>query len=120
MTVLDAINSVQTRSLHRVRSAQDQVASYNERLADTVTDVLPDFRPPFVRHLPSPTEVVKTYFSFIGELHQANLDFATRITSAWEGSEPEPVKAEPKKAAPKKATPKKAKAKTKTPTKKAK
>ena len=110
MTMLDTIRDVQTRSLDQVRSTQEQVASYNERVAGTVTGALPNFRPPFARYLPSPTEMVKTYFSFVGELHQANLDFATRITSAWEGTS-EPEKAAPKKAAPKKTTAKKTTAK---------
>ena len=99
MTMTDSIREIQTRSLDQMKSAQEQIVSYNERIADTVVGALPDWQPPFTEYLPSPTEVVKSYYSFIGELHQANLDFATRITSAWEqGDEPTERASKAKKA----------------------
>ncbi len=97
MTMLDSIREVQTRSLDQMRSTQEQIVSYNERIADTVTGSLPDFQSPFAQYLPSPTEMVSTYFTFIGEVHEANLDFATRIASAWDSPSEEPAKAETKK-----------------------
>lgn len=97
MTMLDSIREIQTRSLDQMKSAQEQIASYNERVADTVVNALPDWQPPFSEHLPSPSEVVKSYYSFLDELHQTNFDFATRIANAWEQADDEPV-AKAKKA----------------------
>jgi hypothetical protein len=87
MTMLDSIREMQTRSLDQMKTAQEQIVSYNERVADTIIGAMPDWQSPFSEYLPTPSEMVETYFSFLGELHQANFDFANRIAGAWEKPE---------------------------------
>lgn len=84
MTMIDTIREVQTRSLEGIKSAQEQFISYNERVADTVVGAMPDLQSPFAQYVPKPTEIVDAYFSYVGELYEANRDFATRVAKAWE------------------------------------
>jgi hypothetical protein len=87
MTMLDSVREMQTRYLDTVKSTQEQLVSYNERIADTVVGALPDWQSPFSEYLPKPTEVVDTYFGYLGDLYEANKDFATRIAKAWDRAE---------------------------------
>lgn len=87
MTMLDNVREYRTRYIDGLKSAQDQVVSYNERIADTVTSAMPDVQAPFADRLPKPTEVVDTYFSYLGDLMEANKDFATRMAKAWDKTE---------------------------------
>lgn len=100
MTVTDSIREIQTRSLDQMKTAQEQIVSYNERIADTVLSSLPEWQSPLAEYLPSPSEMVKSYYSFLGELHEANFDFATRLATAWEkpGEEPAPAAKSTKKS----------------------
>ncbi|MCP3936424.1 MAG: hypothetical protein GY708_13740 [Actinomycetia bacterium] len=83
MTILDTVKEAQTRSLDTVKSVQDQVASLNERVADSVHETVPSFDAPFAEYLPKPAEVVENYFSFMSMVHEANRDFATRLVGIW-------------------------------------
>lgn len=87
MTMLDNVREFQTRYIDGLKSAQDRVVSYNERIADTVTGALPDMQSPFADYLPKPTEVVDTYYSYLGDLMEANKEFATRMAKAWDKAE---------------------------------
>lgn len=87
MTMLDTAREIQTRYLDSVKSAQEQIVSYNERIADTVVKSLPEWQSPLGEYLPSPAEVVETYYSFVGEIYEANKEFASQIVKAWERPE---------------------------------
>lgn len=84
MAVIDSVKEAQTRSLEQIKTVQEQVISFNERVADTVLGAMPDFQSPFGEYLPKPAEVVETYFAFMGQMHEANKDFASRIATIWE------------------------------------
>ncbi len=83
MTILDTVKEAQVRSLDTVKSVQEQVASLNERVAETVLETVPSFDAPFAEYLPKPAEVVENYFSFMNMVHEANRDFATRLVAIW-------------------------------------
>lgn len=83
MTMIDTAREMQTRYLDGVKTAQEQIVSYNERIADTVAGALPDWRSPFAEFLPKPAEMVDAYYTFVGELYEANREFTTRIVQAW-------------------------------------
>ena len=91
MTMLDSVREMQTRYIESVKTTQEQLVSYNERIADTVSGSLPDWQSPLSEYLPKPTELVETYYGYLGDLYEANRDFATRIAKAWD--RPEPVDA---------------------------
>lgn len=88
MTMIETIREAQARSIEQIRTAQEQVVEFNERIADTMLGVMPDFRSPFAAYLPKPTEVVGAYYDFVGDLQKANADFALRLAKAWETAEP--------------------------------
>ena len=90
--MIDSIREIQTRSLEQMKNTQEQIVSYNERIADTVTGTLPSWQLPFAQHLPKPTEIIEAYRSFLGELSDANLDFAGKIAGAWENGDKESTK----------------------------
>ena len=87
MTMLDTMQEAQTRSLEQMRSMQEELAAFNERIADSMLSTLPEMDSPFAEYMPKPTEMVENYFSFLGELHTANKAFASRMASAWERAE---------------------------------
>ncbi|MGF1598661.1 MAG: hypothetical protein ACFCVK_17325 [Acidimicrobiales bacterium] len=87
MTMIDSIREMQTRSLDGMKSAQEQLVSYNERMADTVLGAMPDWDSPFSQYLPKPSEMVDAYYTFLGELYEANKEFASRVAAAWEKPE---------------------------------
>ena len=91
MTMIDSIRQLQTQYIEGMRSAQEQFVSYNERVADTISGSVPNWSPPFADYLPKPTEVVDAYYSFVGELHETNRDFATRVAQAWARPEDQPA-----------------------------
>lgn len=97
MTMLDTAREMQTRYLDSVKTAQEQIVSYNERIADSVVKSLPEWQSPLAEYLPSPAEVVETYYTFVGEMYEANKEFASQIVKAWE--RPEVVEAPKAKAA---------------------
>lgn len=84
MTMLDTIREAQTRSIEQMRTAQEQIIEFNERIADTVTGALPDFQSPFAAYLPKSTDLISTYFEFLNNLNQANAEFASRMVKAWD------------------------------------
>lgn len=88
MTMIDTIREAQARSLEQIRTAQEQVVEFNERIADTMLGAMPDVRSPFAAYLPKPTEMVSAYYEFVGDLQKANADFAMRLAQAWETDEP--------------------------------
>jgi hypothetical protein len=98
MAVIDSVKEAQTRSLEQMKTVQEQVISFNERIADTVLGSMPDFQSPFGEYLPKPTEVVETYFSFMNQMHEANREFASRLANVWERADEAAPSA---KAAPK-------------------
>ena len=87
MTMLDTVREMQTRYLDGVKTAQEQIVSYNERIADSVSGALPEWQSPFSEYLPKPAELVESYYTYVGELYEANREFATRIVQAWDRSE---------------------------------
>lgn len=87
MTMIDTVREMQTRSLEGMKTAQEQFVSYNERMADTVTGALPAMESPFAQYLPKPAEMVEAYYSYVGEIFEANKDFAGRIVAAWDSPE---------------------------------
>ena len=87
MAVMDTVKEAQDRSLETVKTVQEQVISFNERIADTVLGALPNYQSPFGEYLPKPAEVVDTYYAFVGEVYEANKEFAARIVQAWERPE---------------------------------
>ncbi len=87
MAVLDSVKEAQTRSLESMKTAQEQMISFNERIADTVLGALPNYESPFGDYLPKPAEMVESYFGFMNQLHEANRDFATRLVGIWERDE---------------------------------
>jgi len=56
-------------------------------VAKSLADITPRFENPFADRLPSPSEVVDSYFAFVGRLHEANKAFSQRMAAAWEGTE---------------------------------
>ncbi|MEM9561385.1 MAG: hypothetical protein AAGA93_02130 [Actinomycetota bacterium] len=104
MTMIETAKDLQARYLDGVKTAQEQIVSYNERIADTVSGALPEFQTPLAEYLPSPAEVVETYYAFVGEMYEANKEFASRMVAAWERTEDAPAAKETTKAAAKKAT----------------
>ena len=87
MTMLDTIREAQTRSIEQMKSTQEQIVAFNERVADTMLGSMPEMQSPFADYLPSPVELVDAYFSFMGDLYESNKDFATRIATVWDQSE---------------------------------
>lgn len=87
MTVTDSIREIQTRSIDQMKTRQEQLVSYNDRIADTVTGALPSWQLPFTQYVPKPSEMVEAYFSFLGEIRDANRDFAAKIVTAWENGD---------------------------------
>jgi hypothetical protein len=87
MTMIETAREMQTRYIDGMKSAQEQIVSYNERIADTVVGAMPSWQSPFSEYLPKPAEMVETYYGFLGELYEANKEFASRIVKAWERSE---------------------------------
>ena len=86
MPVTETIRDIQTRSLAQMKQAQEQFITYNERFASLVTERAPKVDLPLADRLPKPTAVVDSFANLIGQLNEANRDFATRIASAWERS----------------------------------
>lgn len=92
MSMLDSMRDMQTQSIERVRSTQEQIISFNERIAETVLAVTPNMQSPFDRYVPRPSEMVDAYFGYLGQLHEVNKDFATRLAAAWDGQDqPKPT-----------------------------
>lgn len=87
MTMIDTAREMQTRYLEGVKTAQEQIVSYNERIADSIAGTVP--ASPFAEYLPKPAEVVETYYAFVGELYEANKEFATKIVGAWDKADTE-------------------------------
>lgn len=87
MTMIDTVRDMQTRYIDGVKTAQEQIVSYNERIADTVSGAMPDWQSPLAEYLPKPAELVDSYYTYLGELYEANKEFATRIVTAWERTE---------------------------------
>ncbi len=87
MTMIDTVRDIQTRYIDGVKTAQEQIVSYNERIADTVAGSMPEWQSPFSEYLPKPAELVDSYYAYLGELYEANKEFATRIVTAWERPE---------------------------------
>lgn len=83
MAVMDTVKDAQTRSIDTVKTVQEQVISFNERIADTVLGAVPSFEAPFAEYMPKPAEVVENYFSFMQSMHEANREFATRMVGIW-------------------------------------
>ncbi len=84
MAVLDSIREVQDRTLEQMKTAQEQFVSMNERVAEAWLAAVPAVAGPFAEYLPKPTEMIDTYFGFLGRVHEANKDCAARIAAAWE------------------------------------
>ena len=97
MAVMDSVKEAQTRGLEQMKTVQEQVISFNERIADTVLGALPNYESPFADYFPKPAEVIDSYFAFMGQMHEANKDFANRLASIWERAEEPAPKAAAKK-----------------------
>lgn len=97
MAVMDSVQEAQTRSIEQIKTMQEQVISFNERIADTVLGAMPNYESPFADYLPKPAEVVESYFAFMAQMHEANKDFASRLAGIWERTEEPAPKAAAKK-----------------------
>ncbi|MCP3857315.1 MAG: hypothetical protein GY745_16180 [Actinomycetia bacterium] len=84
---MDSVKEAQTRSIDQMKTVQEQVISFNERIADSVLSAVPSFASPFADYLPKPSDVVDSYFDFMNEMHEANRDFAARMTGIWDRAE---------------------------------
>lgn len=86
MTLIDTFQDVQTRTMDQLKSAQEQFLGYNEQLAGTVTDSMPEIPelPGPLANLPRPTEIVESYYGFLGELYEANKEFTLRMLAPWD------------------------------------
>ena len=91
MPVMDNVKEAQTRSIEQMKTVQEQVISFNERIADTVLGAVPSYESPFADYLPKPADVVESYFGFMNEMHQANRDFASRLATIWDRAEEAPA-----------------------------
>ena len=91
MTFIDTIQDVQTRSIEQLKSAQEQILGYNEQLASTLTEAMPEVPelPGPLANMPRPTELVESYYSFLGSLYEANKEFTLRMLAPWDKAEPE-------------------------------
>jgi hypothetical protein len=92
MAVIDTIREAQERSIEGITSAQERLAELNEQVAENVLNAVPSFDNPFAEYLPSPSELVDSYFDFVGKLYEANRAFTERLTKAWERPEATPAK----------------------------
>lgn len=84
MAVLDSVREMQDRTIEQMKTAQEQFVSMNERVAEAWLSAAPAMSSPFAEYLPKPTEMIDTYFGFLGQVHEANKDCAARIAAAWE------------------------------------
>lgn len=91
MTLIDTFQDVQTRSLEQLKSAQDQFLGYNEQLAGTISEAMPEIPelPGPLANLPRPTEIAESYFGFLGELYEANKEFTLRLLAPWDNADAE-------------------------------
>ena len=87
MAVMDTVKEAQDRSLETVKTVQEQVISFNERIADTVLGSIPNYDSPFGDYFPKPAEVVESYFGFMNQLQEANHEFANRMVEIWNRDE---------------------------------
>jgi len=104
MAVIDTIREAQDRSIEELTNAQERLAELNERVAEGISGIVPRFENPFAEYLPSPSQVVESYFDFVGKLYEANKSFSQRVAAAWErpeGSTAKPAAKTTPKAAPK-------------------
>jgi len=83
-TILSTVQDVQSKSIEQLRSAQEQVLSYNEQLATTVVDAMPAVPSiPGVDNMPSPVEVTENLFAFWNDLFEANKEFTLGLLAPW-------------------------------------
>ncbi len=83
-TILSTMQDVQTKSIEQLRSAQEQVLTYNEQLAEQVTDAMPSMPAiPVIENIPGPVEVTENFFGFWNDLFEANKDFTLRLLAPW-------------------------------------
>jgi len=77
---------IQAKTIEQMKSIQSQTLEINERIADTVTGMmpeLPELPEAWTDNVPQPTELVTNWFDFLGELRQANREFVQAMTAAW-------------------------------------
>jgi len=80
----EQMTEMQNQGIEQMKSVQTQIAEFNERIADTVVGAMPDVPTPFSDYVPSPREMVKSYFDFMGEVRNANREFVERVVTAWD------------------------------------
>lgn len=101
MNMIDTIRESQTRSLEQIRTSQEQIVEFNERIADTMLGAMPEWQSPFSEYLPKPADMVSTYWDFVSELQKANAEFSMRLVKAWDnGSEDQVATPAAEKATP--------------------
>lgn len=124
MTVVEQMNEAQERVLTGMETAQTRIIEMNRRVADAMTDALPDsdrlnldslpsfMTPP--EDLPRPEEMIDRYFDFTAKVAKANRAFYKEMIGIWVPAQSPKAKKVAAKTTPKKTTAKKTSAKKST------
>ena len=116
MSVIEQMTEAQDRVLRSMESAQEQVIEMNRRIAEAMTNVLPDgdrfsaSSLPGVDSMPSPDELIDRYFDFTAKMAEANRTFYKEMVSVWSGAFEDEAPASTKGSSSKSASKKSAKA----------
>ncbi len=89
MSAMEQMTEAQDRVLRGMESAQEQVIEMNRRVAEAMTNMLPDgdrFSAPSlpgVDNMPRPDELIDRYFDFTAKMAEANRAFYKEMVSVW-------------------------------------
>lgn len=117
MSVMDQMTEAQDRVLRRMESAQERVIEMNRRIAEAMTNVLPDgdrFSAPSlpgVDDLPKPDELIDRYYDFTAKMSEANRTFYKEMVSVWSDAFDDETEKSSKASSSKSSSKKSAKAK---------
>lgn len=83
MSVTERVSEVQERMISDVETAQTRVIELNQRIADGLTDLLPEqFRLPTFEEF-NAAEMVDKYFDFAHRMTEANRAFYKEMAAIW-------------------------------------
>jgi len=97
VTVTEQMTEAQERVLRGVEAAQDQMIDMNRRVAEAMTNILPDGDRfgsqslPGVANMPKPNELIDRYFDFTAKMADANRSFYKEMVAVWAPSEQKPA-----------------------------
>ena len=86
------ILDLQTKAIDQMKSMHEQALTMNERLADTMVNMMPDVPAPFAEYMPKPAEMMVNYLDFLGQVGDANREFAKALMNAWTPAPSAPAK----------------------------